>query len=344
MDELKEFLRKNNTLFDIGIINNGYFRKLPKPFKDKQVIRFKWKKNSIKKLLFNLNKIGIILKENAMGYYSALYDIKGTDNQVFIIYAVDSHVQLPKLLLKNYRTNYDLFYLNTSSNKIIKTSAKNYNTSFGYFSLAFEEYLSATYEKIISSIIEMFIPFLNQEVRTITLKDFNTSINKLFFMALIRNPKYIKEINEHSLTAQLFDGGYDAEYLAKVGEKMNTNFIKGYTPIPLVNITNKNLVTIKSLISNLSIDDRIECMVMLLHPKFAIALVPDDYYNKMLNEQGEQTYLRLNDEKTLIRMNKQIYNCAKFNNDDVIGIKEDLDDLVEYMDKQHGKEECKTLF
>lgn len=61
----------------------------------------------------------------------------------------------------------------------------------------------------------MFIPFLNQEVRTITLKDFNTSINKLFFMALIRNPKYIKEINEHSLTAQLFDGGYDAEYLAK---------------------------------------------------------------------------------------------------------------------------------
>ena len=41
-------------------------------------------------------------------------------------------------------------------------------------------------------------------------------------------------------------------------------------------------------------------------------------------------------------MNKQIYNCAKFNNDDVIGIKEDLDDLVEYMDKQHGKEECKT--
>ena len=81
---------------------------------------------------------------------------------------------------------------------------------------------------------------------------------------------------------------------------------------------------------------------MLLHPKFAIALVPDDYYNKMLNEQGEQTYLRLNDEKTLIRMNKQIYNCAKFNNDDVIGIKEDLDDLVEYMDKQHGKEECKT--
>lgn len=333
MDELKEFLKKNNTLFDIGIINNGYFYKLPKPFKDKQVIRFKWKKNSIKKLLFNLNKIGIILKENVIGYYNALYNIEGTDNQVFIIYAVDSHVQLPKLLLKNYRTNYNLFYLNTSSNKIIKSSAKNYNTSFGYYSLEFEEYLSVTYEKIISSIIELFIPFINQEVTTITLKDLSTNINKLFFMALIRNPKYIKEINEHSLTAQLFDGGYDAEYLAITGEKMNTNFIKGYTPVPLVNTTNKNLVTIKSLVSNLYIDGGIECMVMLLHPKFAIALVPNDYYKKMIDGQGEQTYLQLNDEKALIKMNKQIYNCAKFNHDDVIGIKEDLDDLIEYMEK-----------
>lgn len=333
MDELKEFLKKNNTLFDIGIINNGYFYKLPKSFKDKQVIRFKWKKNSIKKLLFNLNKIGIILKENVIGYYNALYNIEGTDNQVFIIYAVDSHVQLPKLLLKNYRTNYNLFYLNTSSNKIIKSSAKNYNTSFGYYSLEFEEYLSVTYEKIISSIIELFIPFINQEITTITLKDLSTNINKLFFMALIRNPKYIKEINEHSLTAQLFDGGYDAEYLAITGEKMNTNFIKGYTPVPLVNTTNKNLVTIKSLVSNLYIDGGIECMVMLLHPKFAIALVPNDYYKKMIDEQGEQTYLQLNDEKALIKMNKQIYNCAKFNHDDVIGIKEDLDDLIEYMEK-----------
>lgn len=341
MDKLKKFLKEKNILFDIGIINNDYFYKLPKPFKDKQVIKFKWKKNSINKLLVNLTKIGIILKENTIGYYNALYDIEGTNNQVLIIYAVDSHVQLPKLLLKNYRTNDNLFYLNTSSNKIIKSSAKNYNTCFGYYSLAFEEYLSVNYEKIISSIIELFIPFINQEVTTITLKDLNKNINKLFFMALIRNPKYIKEINERSLTAQLFDGGYDAEYLTITGEKMNTNFIKGYTPVPLVNTTTKNLVTIKSLVSNLYIDGGIECMVMLLHPKFAIALVPNDYYKKMIDEQGQQTYLQLNDEKSLIKMNKQIYNCAKFNNDDVIGIKEDLNNLIEYMDKQGGIDEYK---
>lgn len=280
MDKLKEFLDINNTDYDIGIINYGQYHKLPVPFENEQVIRFKWKKNSINKLLANLTKIGITLKENVLGYYNALYDIEGTNNQAFIIYAVDSHVQLPKLLLKNFRTDDNLFYLNTSSNKIIKSSAKNYNTSFGYYSLEFEEYLSIRYERIISSIIESFLPFINQEVTTITLEDLNKKNNKLFFMTLVRNPKYVKEVNEHSLTAQLLDGGYDVEYLAIMGEKMNTNFIKGYTPVPLVNTTNKNLVTIKSLVSNLYIDGGIECMVMLLHPKFAIALGPNEYYKK----------------------------------------------------------------
>lgn len=342
MDKLKEFLDKNNTDYDIGIINYGRYHKLPVPFENEQVIRFKWKKNSINKLLAKLTKIGIILKENALGYYNALYDIERTNNQVFIIYAVDSHVQLPKLLLKNFRTDDNLFYLNTSSNKIIKSSAKNYNTSFGYYSLEFEEYLSIRYEIIISSIIESFLPFINQEVTTITLEDLNKNINKLFFMAFVRNPKYVKEINKHSLTAQLFDGGYDAEYLAITGEKMNTNFIKGYTPVPLVNTTNKNLVTIKTLVSNLYIDGGIACMAMLLHPKFAIVLVPNEYYKKMIDDQGQQNYLELNQEKNLIKMNKQIYNCAKFNNEDVIGIKEDLDDLIEYINKQGSKAEHKN--
>lgn len=327
MDEIIDFLNKNKTDYDIGIINNGYYHKLPNPFPDKQVIRFKWKKVSINKLLSNLNKKGIILKENCSSYYNALYDIEGTDHQVFIIYAVDSHVQLPKLVLKNFKTGDNLYYLDTTSNEIKKSSAGKYNTSFGYYSLEFEEYLSNTYEKTISDLIQLFIPFINKEVTTVTLGNLEKKVNELFFMALIRNPKRIKEINEYSLTSQLFEGGYNAEFLAISNNKEKTEFIKGFTPVPLINTTNKNLVTIKGFFSNLYIDGGIECMVMLLHPKIAIALVPNNYYKEMIKEQGEQTYLQLNSEKALIKMNQQIYNCAKYNEDDVIGIKEDLEDL-----------------
>lgn len=52
-------------------------------------------------------------------------------------------------------------------------------------------------------------------------------------------------------------------------------------------------------------------------------------YKKMIENQGEQTYLLLNNEDNLKLLNKQIYYNAKFKNDDVIGIKDDLNDLLE---------------
>ena len=137
MDEIIKFLKEQKTDYDIGIINNGYYYKLKTPFKDKQVIRFKWKRNSVVKLINKLNKKEIKLIPYSIGKYSGLYDIEGTLNQAFIIYAVDSHVQLPKLLLKNFRTNEHLYYINTSSNTIKRSSASNYNKKFGYYSLFF---------------------------------------------------------------------------------------------------------------------------------------------------------------------------------------------------------------
>ena len=329
MDEIIKFLKEQKTDYDIGIINNGYYYKLKTPFKDKQVIRFKWKRNSVVKLINKLNKKEIKLIPYSIGKYSGLYDIEGTLNQAFIIYAVDSHVQLPKLLLKNFRTNEHLYYINTSSNTIKRSSASNYNTKFGYYSLFFEDYLSKNYEKIIVDIMDAVTPFINKEVSNITLVDLSNKINKLFLMTLFRNPKYVKEINEHSVFARIIDGGFDSEYLAFTSEKMKNNFIKGFRPIPLVNETNKGMITLKALISNLKIDDGIETMIIPFHPKFAIALVPNEHYKKMIEKQGEQTYLLLNNEDNLKLLNKQIYYNAKFNNDDVIGIKDDLNDLLE---------------
>ena len=328
MDKLIDFLNKKNTSFDLGIINNGYYYKLNKPFKSKRVIRFKWKKNSINKLLVELKKIDIILNSLSIGKYNALYNIENSKNQVFIVYGVDSHVQLPKLLLKNFRTKESLYYLDTSTNIIKKSSARRYNTEFGYYSLYFEEYLSNNYESIIVNIIDTVMPFINNEVKNVTLKNLVNDVNKLFLMALFRNPKCIKEINDRSLSSKLSDDEYDAEQIALTFENMSEDFIKGFSPVPFVNKTNKGMLTLKSLISDFDIDNGVQCMVMVLHPEFAIALIPDNYLKKMIEKQGNKTYFQLNNEDALLRLNTQIYNCAKFNKDDVIGIKEDLEELL----------------
>lgn len=327
MEKLIKFLKENKIEQDIGIIKDNYFYKIVKPFKDKQVISFKWKKNATNKLILKLEKKGIILIENVIGKYNALYNIKETKNQVFIVYAVDSHVQLPKTLLKNFRTGDYLYFIDTTKNKIFKSSAKNYNTEFGYYSLFFEDYLNNNYEKIITEIIEKSLLFIENKEQSVSFKNWNENINKLFFMSIFRNPKQIKNINKNSAFSQLFDKGYEPEYIAYFGEEMKNNFIKGYKAIPIVNKTEKNIITLKSLVANLFIDGGVEAMVMSLHPKFAIALVPNQYYDEMVKEQGQQTYMLMNNESEIKKLNKQIYNTAKFHNEDVIGIKEDLEEL-----------------
>lgn len=329
MEELIKFLKENKTEYDIGIIKDSHFYRMTKSFKDNQVVRFKWKNTAIDKLILKLEKRGIILIETLIGKYNALYNIKGTKNQVFIEYAVDSHVQLPKTLLKNFRTGYDLYFIDTTKNEISKSSAKNYNTQFGYYSLFFEDYLNKNYEKIITEIIEKTLPFINGEERSISFRNWNNNVNKLFFMSIFRSPEQVEDINKHSVFSQIFDEGYEPEFIAYVGEQMEENFIKGCKPIPLVNKTEKNIVTLKSLVANLFIDGGVEAMVMPLHPKFAIALVPNEYYDVMIKEQGQQTYMFMNSEAEIKKLNKQIYNTAEFHNEDVIGIKEDLEELQE---------------
>ena len=85
MEQLIDFLKENKIDYVIGIIKDNNFYKITKPNKDKKVVKFKWKSNAIDKLILKLQKIGVILIENDIGKYDALYDIKGTKNQVYIV-------------------------------------------------------------------------------------------------------------------------------------------------------------------------------------------------------------------------------------------------------------------
>ena len=315
MEKIIEILKAKNIEYEIVMIE------------DKKAIKFKWIKESIEKIIEIFKKQKIDLKKIQSTNFYSLYEIVGLNNLVLIEYQVKSHVQLPRFLLEYFRTGDNLYYINTASDKIIKSSAKTYNTELGYYSLPFEIYLSDNYESVIKDLIVEIVPFVNGEVTNIRLINLNKKVNKLFLMAMFRNPKQVKEVNEMSLAAKIV-GGYDPEFLAAVGENMNINNIKGYTAIPIINKTKCGLVTTKSFFTNLNIDNGIECMVMLPHPKFAIALIPNKYYKEMLKKQGNQTYLLLNDEEQVLLFNKQILHYAKAQGDDVIGIKEDLEVLL----------------
>lgn len=92
-------------------------------------------------------------------------------------------------------------------------------------------------------------------------------------MIFIINYRIHSRINRYSFFSHMIDGEYNPEFLAYIGEEIGRNYIDGYTPVVLINETNKNIVTIKCLFSTLKIDGGIQCMLIPLHPKFAITLV-----------------------------------------------------------------------
>lgn len=328
MDKIIKILEQNGIEYNTGIIVDGYYYEIKNPFQEKNVINFKWKSASLGKLLEKLEKRGIVVVEKYVGMNCALYDIEGTNNQMLVTFAINSHIQLPNFILQNFRTEDHLYYINTELSKIMRSSAKKYNTSFGFYPISFEKYLSLNYEQEISKIIETVKSLLEGRVQIIVLENLTEIMNKIFLMALVRNPEFVKRVNEESVAAKVIGGGFNAEYLMHIGEKMENNFIKNYTPVLLVNKTNTGFITVKSLISSLKIHRGCEGMIVLLHPKFAIQLFTNEDYERMMKEDGNPSYYVMDDEKTVLSMNKQIYNYAKYKKEDVIGIKVDLERLL----------------
>lgn len=304
MNEIIELIKEKYE-YDLGVINNGYYHKLNKPFKDNVTINIKLTKNEVGKLI---NK----LKDNDILLYL------DNDNDYFGL----------------YHTNFDgvtvlfSYVLNTNTNNIHSSSASTYNRTFGFYSMYFEKYLNYNYEDQLGNLISNIEPFVYNKQDKLVIEDILGFAEKIFRMSLFRSPRFIKSVNEQSLTSVLIDGGYDHEHIAYMMEDMNIKLLKNMKVFLMVNKTAMGFVTLKPMISNIKTKGY-DCMILPLDPKFALMIVPDKYYKMRIEEHGKDSYMTIDDEKSLILINNIIYENAKYYGDDVIGIKSDLENIIE---------------
>lgn len=328
MDEFKEFLKEQKTEYDIGIINNGHYHKLPKPFENEQVIRFKWKKNSITSLIKKLNNKGIKLIPNKLEKNMGLYNIVGTNNKALIIYAIKSHIQLPESVLKYFMSGEKIYYIDTSKNEIKYSSSSTYNTSFGYYTLGFEQYLSDHYETSLGKFISKFTRFINKENDEIFIntKETYDEIIKIFKMAFFRNPSSVTMVNDKNILSEIMENGFGHEEIAYASEDIDFVFLKNFEFLIFINQTLSGFVTLKSLVSNIKIKE-ISCMIIPINPKFAIVAVPKGEIPN-LGEYTNGIISLIEDSKALTKINKTIFEYGKNRKEDIIGIKSDLDKIL----------------
>ena len=107
MYDIIEILKKHNTNYKLALIDN------------KKTIIFKWIKESKHKIIDEIRMKNVELREEKITRYCSIYSIVGSNDLMLIEHQVKSHVQLPKLLLKEFRTKERLYYIDTKTNKIM---------------------------------------------------------------------------------------------------------------------------------------------------------------------------------------------------------------------------------
>lgn len=300
--------------------------KTKKNSKDINIIKIKWIKEDIENLIKKFKNKNILLKFEEDNKYFSICKTNYNNYIILIEYVVKSHVQLPYSLLQYFRTKNRLFYLN-KKNEIKNSSATCYNRVYNFYPKWFEEYLSDNYENIISNLIKKIDSFIKKEVNEIEFNNLHEQINKLFFMSFFRNPDKVKQVNEYSTSAKFIENGIKSEHIALICEEMSKDLLKAYKPLIVINTTNENFLTLNCLFSNLYLQNG-ECIFLSLHPKFGIAMIPNEYYSQIIKEYGNETFIIVNDFKNLRKINMNIHYSAKINNAEIIGIKKDIDILL----------------
>ena len=339
VEKLNENERKN---YSFGIWRNNSFFFCENVKKDKKSLKIKIIEER-KKVLIDYFKE--IVKEDNLDFeiklnknYCSVYRIGQYENYLIFEYVVNSHVQIPQCILKNFLDknvsdkSKCICFIDMEDYKIKNMKIKEFDAEYGHYSKWIEEYFCKECESIIGNLKQEINSFARKKIHEIDLELYVNSIKNVFMLQLYRNPKFLEEINQKSLTS-IIVGGYKTEDIIFVHHKEKFENIFNEKEINiLINKTDEGLVTTKSTISMIKVDKGNEALIMPLHPKFAIVLLEKDYYQQKYMNEGKTYYMSIDSIKEVQEMNKRIFDEVKKNKKEaIIGIKTDLDILTNYI-------------
>ena len=322
MNEIINILETNNYKYYCKVVyKNGEFYEAPNYFKF-NCLKVQLKKDYEKVVLKWFDNVSMT-EINRNKYWTAF----NLDNNCYLImeYVIDSHIIIPNLILKDFKSiDTKVYYIDPKIKKINSGSARKFNTEFGYYSLMFEDFLNKNYEtnigKIKKKIEDSFLKDSSLDKCIIPLDD----IQKFLDCSLIRNPQFVFNVNQESLSSKLIYKGYNTEFLMMVQHKSMDHLFKNFVIYLLINKTDEGLVLSSEIFSNIFIKDSIAGIIVPLHPKYGIVIVPSNGGLPYSNDH----FMVIEDVNILHQINRRIYLDCKKSGINVVGIKEDLMQLV----------------
>ena len=198
-----QYLIKNqNSLYAYNVGDSENFLCLNIQIKDKR-------KDDFYNILDGLNLKYKVIGENK---YFAIIEINENLNYIYLEFVVNSHVIIPCSFLKHFSIKDSddckiVYYIDMKTLKIEKEKIKKYGTQYGYYSKQIEEYLSDFFEAKIGKITAILKDFTTKKIKNFEFSQENlNTIYDFFNITLIRNPKFLRGVNDRSICSKIFGG------------------------------------------------------------------------------------------------------------------------------------------
>lgn len=200
---------------------------------------------------------------------------------------VNSHIQMPKCMLKRFENQNHSFYYYDVEKGIIGNNghAKTTNTQFGYYSEAVEKYLSANVEAPFAKILQ-FVDSVDFNNPDFTINNGFQNIVKTFVYSLIsRDPSLSLKIDEHSIFWRFLSVQDQHNYAAVEGINLvrEIGFFDPFIVTFSVNKTNKPFVLPVCGIYSYVLQDAIH-VNLPVSPQIAITLAKGKPFRNLQSE------------------------------------------------------------
>ena len=224
---------------------------------------------------------------------------------------INSHIQMPKVLLKRFHNDNNRFFYYDVQKQIIGNNgtAKSINTQFGYYSQQTEDYFRDNIETPFGEVLT-YIEKTGIDRETFTINSSAKEIIKNFMFALIsRGPSFSDQMNEEEDFWQAFPPQFQHDFIAKTGIKIaqENNLLSEYIVTFMLNKTPIPFVLSMDGIYNYTLNGH-AVINLPIFPHVTVSLIHESYSSRVIRDDNSISMFELTRADDIMLMNGKAFS------------------------------------
>lgn len=220
---------------------------------------------------------------------------------------VDSHIQMPKLLLKRFHNEYNRFFYYDIKGGFVgsKGTAKSMNTKYGYYSASTEHFLRDRIETPFGRILSYIEHLDFEQDRFCMTEDFEQVTKNFMYAIIARDPLVVSKMGEQGVFLQFLPvrALHDLAVRNGIAIAKEKNIFREYVLTFMVNRTDVPLVLPLAGLYDYGLNGH-TIINLPISPEIALCLAHKDYAKHLIHDDGIISMFLVDRPEQLKKMNE----------------------------------------